>query len=372
MLSWRCHFVRRSSNPWRYLGLCGLCCLLMSCAGEPVKSLFVDYRTRLARTLDIPSPPVSEVNPLIYPNRRSLSFELTPIKVDILEFLRLSQCELQRLVGERNASLGQVMSHSQRWLYEARFLHQSQQCLQQLLRQSSQVRLQKVLQDAIAIKQTERRQVTWNATFGSREFQHLFSVASGPLALHSEKPSELIDALRQLRWSIHRWHQLDQLPTGEVEQLYQVLGADRWLGQLAHSLVLINNELQALNQIQQQRLSGRPLCFQGRRNRSAEAMHGVFLKYYIGQVQPYLAAVSQHARLVLNELESLRQLSYSENSDIDNAFNEYWLTLFASEDFNTNTVNPVRSQRQEFERLLAQHTKNWQQQLQQCGLMPGT
>ncbi|WP_345419963.1 DUF3080 family protein [Halioxenophilus aromaticivorans] len=339
--------------------------LLLCLAGcqpkEPVDAMLADYQGRLARTLDVDSSPVGEHPLPRYPSRRELSQALTPVKIDLLEFLRLSQCDLQRLVGSRNASLGRVMSHSQRWLYEARFLTTGDLCLQLLLRDPEKVEMQSILQQALQQKRAERQRVTWNATFASLEFQSLFSAAGQPLPLLSQRPSELVSALQQLRWQVQRWHSTDVAPEANFEQLYQVLGADNWLGQLALTLVTVNNRLQTLNTIQQQRLQGRALCFNARSNPDAEAMNTVFFKYYIGQVQPYLARVSQYGTAVINEMAGLAALSADDSAE-QQLWRQYWQAVFDPTDDN--------SQWSQMQRLLAQHTKHWQQQLQQCGLMP--
>ncbi len=353
---------RHLSNVFLFTVLVGLA--LAGCQPqEPVTAQLQDYQTRLARTLEIKPPEGQTALPPRYPKRRQLSQPLTPVKVDLLEFLRLSRCDLQRLVGQRNASLGRVMSHSQRWIYEARFITAADQCLRLLLTDPSKVELQGLLQDALTLKREERWRVTWNASFASQEFQQLFSLASQPLALDSPRPGELISALQQLRWQIQRWHGSDVAPEQNLEQLYQVLGADPWLGQLALTLSLVNAQLGQLNQVQQARLQGRALCYKQRSNPDAEAMNTVFFKYYIGQVQPYFARISQHGSAVIDELDKLATLSQADDSPQQQAFIQYWQAVFSPQ--------VSTSQWRLFQHLLAEHTANWQQQLKQCGLMPG-
>lgn len=346
----------------------GLFLLVLSLAGcqrvPPEQAILDNYRVRLARSLDVTSPDIEIALPPGYPSRRELTQPLAEVQVDLLEFLRLSRCDLQRLIGERNASLGKVMSHSQRWRYEARFIVAGRECQAQLLRDHSQVALQAVLQQAIDSKIHERQAVTWNATFASEEFQTLFSLSTTPIAIDQPRPSELIDALARLKWLVNRWHQADIPPEATLESHYQVVGADRWLGQLTHSLVLINAELRALNSIQRERLAGRPLCFQQRANTQAQTLNTVFLKYYIGQVQPYLAQVYQQGDAVLAEMAALYELSRAGDDPALNTFAQFWAETFASDD--------ERSQWHQFEQLIDEHTKNWQQQLRQCGLMPGS
>ena len=328
------------------------------------QQLFDDYRSRLTRVLAVDAIEPQVQDAIVYPRRRALTLELAPVRLDILEFLKLSPCPLQRLIGERNSSLGQVMSHSQQWFYEARFIVSARECLRYLLASPKHVELQTTVQSALEVKLKQRYRVTWNATFASREFQRLFSQSSDPVSLAQARPGELVDALGQLRWLLERWHNFDIVPDHSLERQYQLIGADQYMGQLQLALMLANAQLRAWNGLQQARLSGRPLCFNGRSNRAGDALHGVFLKFYIGQVQPYLAKLYQQGDSVISELDTLKSASKLETSEYPRAFDDYWQ--------QTWDVTRDHSLWSEFKVLLRDHTLNWQAQLKQCGLMPGS
>ncbi|WP_317931273.1 DUF3080 family protein [Halioxenophilus sp. WMMB6] len=337
--------------------------LLAGCpAPAPEQALVSDYRVRLAHVLDVATPDLAQEAASAYPSRRELTLSQQPIKIDLLEFLRLSPCQVQRLIGERNASLGHVMPPSQQWLYESKFIIAGRHCLAQLLRNPDAVELQNTLQQALAVKQAERGRVAWNAVFASQEFQSLFSLSGQPLALDQPPPSALFEALAQLQWQIKRWQTADVPPSDDIEKLYQVIGADNWYGQLMASLVLLNNELEALVAIQTERLAGRPLCFGGRSNREAEAMQNVFMTFYIGAIQPYLARVYQQGEVAVRQLNQLRDL-VQPPAEVELAdFDSYWLITW------DNSVETSLWGRYNW--LLDRHTRLWQEQLSQCGLMP--
>jgi hypothetical protein len=88
--------------------------LLSSCGQrQGLESLLDNYHYRLSNVFEFEhSDHLAEMNedalPL-YPSRRQLHQPLSPISVNLLEFLRLSRCDLQRLIGERNSSLGKFM-----------------------------------------------------------------------------------------------------------------------------------------------------------------------------------------------------------------------------------------------------------------------
>ncbi len=341
------------------------CVLLLGCESHsPEKSLLADYRARLARVLDVDKQEPRIIDFVRYPKRRALTLSQASSQLDLLEFLKLSPCRVQRIIGERNSSLGRVMSHSQQWLYEARFIVAGRECLQQLLADPDYVQLQAKLQAAIDSKVAERRLVTWNATFASREFQQLFSQSAGPIGLDDPKPGELVDALARLRWLLDRWHSADIAPGDDLESAYQVIGAENWLGQLMATLLMVNAELEVLNAMQAARLEGRPLCFKGQSNRAGDIMHNVFLKYYIGQVQPYLARIYQQGDSVISEVNKIQYLTSPADGQKPAVFDEYWAQSWNVANGHSHWI--------QFKDLLREHTRHWQSLLQQCGLMPGS
>lgn len=335
--------------------------LLCACSPEhSEQTLLEDYPARLARVLDTERVALESQTIQPYPKRRVLTVPLAETQIDILDFLRLSPCPLQRLIGERNGSLGQVKTPSQQWLYEAQFITQGRECLVHLLRDPEHTELTTVLQTALAVKQGERGAVVWNALFASTEFKHLFSLANHGIGLGEASPGELVAALRDLSWQLERWQQADIPPTGAIEQAFQVIGADNWMGRLQHSLVLFNSTIGAANTEFEARLSGRPICFNGQSNRAGDQLNQFFLSYYIGRVQPLAAQVFQQGEAVLTQIERLR----GQSDLVQPEFIQYWQVNFARD-------NP-ESHWSRFGRLLSEHTSHWQKQLAQCGLLPGS
>jgi hypothetical protein len=343
--------------------LLALVLLLSACQRAPTEqSMLADYRQRLARTLSVDLVAAKPITLPAYPSRRDLQQVIEIESVDLLEFLRLSQCQLQRLIGARNSSLGRHMADSQRWLYEAEFLELAEVCLGQLLRDPSQVELQEMLMQVMAIKREQKTAVVWNATFASSEFQSLFAIDRELLASDAQAPGQLREALSSLRWSAERWLEHARSPRDGLEEHYQVVGRASDLGGLQHTLAVVTAELVAANALLAQRLDQRPLCFNGKASAQAKILETVFYKFYVGEVQPYLAKVYQHTEPLVSELQTINdQLIDAGVLEKPDSFDKYWRANWSGQ----------ASLWQRFNTELDQHTELWQAHLSACGLMPG-
>ena len=107
-----------------------LCMLLLAgCVrDDPATALLEDYRTRMARVLDVDPDPLA-VPPLVpWPRGRERTLAIPAQRASLREFLQLQQCALGPLIGARSGALGRVMQPSQRLQYELRFLRQARLC----------------------------------------------------------------------------------------------------------------------------------------------------------------------------------------------------------------------------------------------------
>ena len=105
--------------------------MLFSCA-EPDQYRLNDYVVRLSRLLESDIPMRAHVEIPQMPRIGEVRFEPPMAGVDILEFLRLGDCELQQWIAERNSSLGRFAPASQRLIYEVNFLRLADSCIQAL------------------------------------------------------------------------------------------------------------------------------------------------------------------------------------------------------------------------------------------------
>lgn len=307
---------------------------------------------------------------LRYPSRRQLRQAVTPISINLLEFLRLSRCELQRLVGERNTSLGQLAPASQRFIYEWRFLQLARDCIRQLQTEqvgSAGTELAEELQRVVAVKADNLPLVFWNAVAASAEFQGLFSLAAQPFGPEQVQvmPAALIDSLQEL---LQVQQEVIENPGGELlslqhlESHFQVLAAGNHLGQLMLSMAAAIQPMQVMTSALQKRLQAPPLCYKRRPSPQAKILEAVFHKVYIGRVQPYLSAIHRQASALQPQLQRFYAQAQALDRPLPQAYGQWWQATWAPA--------PADSVWQRFEAALTDHTRAWQQLLNSCGLMP--
>lgn len=335
-----------------------LLALLMSCGhSNSAESAFDNYIYRLSNVLgaerrynELEGQALLER----YPTHRQLIQNIAPLKINLLDFLKLSSCDLQRHIGKRNSNLGRVLQPSQRMFYEYTFIHLAEECLQQLDNASA---LFRVLSESVEAKRQQLSFIRWNATFASEEFSVLFSLSASPLGLKSAtiSPTQLYDALD----IIAHYTQTDWLVASDeqkLEQAFSVVASSRRMGEIRHSLLLVQHALSQADVILESALLGRPLCFQQKPNKKSEILQIVFEKFYIGEIQPYISKLYQQADALFTRIDSLS----GEYPDKPEAFTTFWETVFLS----------GNSEWRLFKRSIERHTHNWQQLLEQCGRLP--
>lgn len=361
---------------------------IVSCSGRNSPAgLFDNYHYRMSNILDTEIALATPAAAPVYPPLRQLQRPLPQAKINLLEYLRLSTCDLQRLIGQRNSSLGRVMADSQRLIYEVRFIELGRQCLQQLNASGGAEQLQRQLQQAVAEKSASLPVAAWNATVAGEEFARLFSAATVSLdtAAVTLEPSSLLTSLERLQ-RVSLPLSAGRAPgnpveggvrgdiegdiEGEstahignvegIEKELAVVGAEKYAGRLLHSMLLAERYLSAINRAMDARLARAPLCINGRPNPRAEVWRTVFYKYYIGQVQPYLAALHQRSAALVRAAQPL----LGAFAPLPEPLQRYWQQSFS--DSGDSSV------RQRFQAALQQHTQLWQRALNQCGMMPGS
>ena len=342
-------------------------CITAACgdANDP-QAMLVDYVERVENVTDAKASARAFASSLLsYPDRRDRRLPLTDVRINLLEFLGLIQCGLQEIVGERNSSLGKVMPVSQQLVYEHRLLVGARQCRRELAEKDSNLfELQQTLDEIIAIKTADLPRAYWNATFGSPEFEHMFSLAAAPLRIDAAGRSnpEIERALLHLANLGSRLGDATlELESARLEAHYKALTSQRLAGELLGALELLRHYLDAAAGAIETRLERRPMCFDRRPTPAARNLNNVFHKYYVAQVQPYLAQVHRQTR---GWLEPINRLAGAQAALTTPAFATYFdvqLSLDAPDALWTR-----------YEASLRRHTRAWQTILGQCGLMPGT
>lgn len=288
----------RPCLPWLILWLLPLLILSGCSGGDSLENRFDDYEARLARVLDLDYGPEPSPEPLPFPSRRSLQLTLQDLRIDWLEFFALSDCDLSRVVGERNSSLGKVMAPSQQWLYERELLRALAECRQKR-EAEGEMEAAARLADIETLKRRDYPLVIWNATWASPEYQSLLSTRGGALnttfrlADHAELTATL-SRLRELAEQESRQTDFTRTkPPEDIEALNQSLVSAPAIGALWVSLELASARMARINNALQERLARRPLCPSGKPVEAARFLKNVLLNVYAPQVQNPLAELQR-------------------------------------------------------------------------------
>ena len=327
------------------------------------QGLFDNYLYRLHNSLEIDSKRQtlkSSFNEAAaqlprYPKRTDLRYPIRESTINLIEFLRLSQCDLQRHIGERNSSLGKLQKDSQRFIYDIAFIHLADICIESLATDNP---LKSVLQTARVDKQDQLFDLLWNASFASEEFAHLFSLSTGFISAErpAQKPNTLYESLAVLARASNEAEQLQRLEQSKLESSLSVIASRKYMGEIRRSMLLVREGLAAADDFLKQRIEGKALCRQATPNKQFDIVNNVFRKFYIGEVQPYIATVFQQAEASLQLLDTMFA-----SKSLPNDYQQFWQALYRGEN----------SEWLLFKNSIQIHTENWQQLLKQCGSLPG-
>ncbi|WP_439105519.1 DUF3080 family protein [Congregibacter sp.] len=281
--------------------------LLIACSGGGQTAELANYLERLARPLNLTVGPVQVPSAPAPPRAESLRIALEGSKLDGLDFLRLRGCALQQTVARRNSSLGRVAPPSQRLLLELAFLRDAPSCVDVLLSED-RTALATVIQESIALKESQLPALIFNATLGNREYRDLWRARTAAKDYPAQTSSQVITALEQLANDAQRWMSGDyEADDVRVElALSEIARGDG--GELLHALSRQAAHLTAANALIQQSLAAGPLCTENTTASAAPILRAVVSKFFIQQVQARAADINQRYYTLtapIAELESL-------------------------------------------------------------------
>jgi hypothetical protein len=289
----------------KVLSLVAVVFVLTGCS-DPAQSLMDDYAKRLGRTLalELQDPAQLDLQPL--PSITTTRADIAETSITLVELVATRACGLDVLLGERNSSLGKVMTPSQRLKYELAFLKQVQPCLTHPdIAPDLQQKLAAIASDKAALiykhwqnflQQDETLRQQLHPYRNLSEPNSVAGVTDTMQALHS------LLALKQHILE-QNWQQASSInPELALEALYKA----NTLSQLQQSLRFSQNWLQSLNQ-QLEQLDLKVLCPAGKSSDKADILNTILLQYFIGKVQLYLAQVDGTYQQLYPLLQQLYQ-----------------------------------------------------------------
>jgi len=348
----------------RPLLLSCLSLLLAACGADEATSLADRYASRTSNAIDVDidlqlKPPAELYSPLA-PRRERLA-EVPEIREGLLDLIDLRHCSLMQLVSERNTSLGRVAKPSQRLIYELKILPEINRCLSALSGDEEKSELRTKLEQYAQTKREGFAPLLLNAIYNTDEMERHFSLGQPPISPGDEGYlAPLVESLerfgllaqltQQKNWQTPEF--TESLETA-YETLYRTDFGARWIS----SMALLTQTLNQASTGIEQRLAGRPICFNRKQNSKSEILWNVFVKFYVGELQPYIAQVEREGK----EWSRLNKAILQPLSEIPES---RLVALYFETDESSPLWGPYLQARQ-------RHTTAWQTLLEQCDLRPG-
>lgn len=305
-----------------------------------------DYNQRLSRVLAMDVPEQAVRRPELTSDRQWQA-DTTEIRLAVFEAWGFRRCQLTELMGERNSSLGKVLSASQQYLYEARLLTALDRCLQMLDEHPELMARSLEIQ---AIKASDHAAYLYNATLGGPEFRQFVSYSQREWSL--ARPASATSVVHIFQ----QWQDWQQQPPSPAdaqlfEQQLQTLRQLRQGGGWLKSVVAANQGLRQAEAMLQRAVQ-QPLCQPGRYPAQAEIADNVLQRQFIVRLQPHLGDLNRYGQLYVPALLDLAHP---------------WQTLSPEAWQYASAVAEVFA---EFQQSNRDHSAAWQALLASCNRPP--
>lgn len=320
--------------------------LLTACFSEDQSvTLMEDYQKRLATILGTDVPEMPDVKMVSLPRKRELTTEVAAVNLGLLDAYELRKCGLFHLIAERNSILGKVADPFHRLDYEVAFIQTARGCMNNSLSPA----VKKQLEDAIALKESQFQTLLWNSIAQSDVWLKQLSLSVHTLPIEKSDYVETIQAITQFS------NLAISFPTRPVDVIswQQPIEAKAVLGPLFTSLEKQTALLRQTSNFLDANLHS-VLCGQNLNMTQLERLKTVFYKYYVAQIQPYLAQVDSLYRDVEPALANLEKLPAPA------AFDSYKHAYLGGKAY------------EEFQHETKRHALVWTQLFERCNVKVGS
>ena len=346
--------------------------LLSGCGNDTPEQLLSEYQSRVANVLEAETPSTTQTsnqNLTPFPDKRDRMIKTIDLRQGLWEVLDFKQCDMLSIISQRNSSLGKVMPASQKMRYELRLINALQRCKTIIAnietptesQQAFQARLEKIYQ----LKRTNLPAEIWNGIYASAEISKHFKSSASPFPLdHSTEQNNST----QIHSTLKKLTHLSSFANSEsttlpswleaIEDEYATLHHSNFGSQVLATLPLMTA---ALNQVAggiETRLSKKPFCYPNHQPQRATVLNNVFRKYYVQQVQPYMALLEREAKPWLEQHNIIL-----DRLPVPPAMQAYSFKVLSMQNPD-GLWNQWVSARD-------RHSKAWQTILGQCNMMPG-
>lgn len=343
------------------LVLLSITALGVGCQPAPEAQRQMDnYLERVARVLKQDFAPfdADQLSQYRLPERRERLYDIPAERISLLDLLiDVNQCKpLQQRIAERNSVLGKVMPWSSRLGYEGELLRALDSCRLNLADDPQQEDLQTSLNAIAERKRSQLPAVFWNALNGSSEVEHYLRFATEPLPVTSDALTDTaLPALQQLTVLGSGLPQRLPPPVTELDPLFQALQRSPTSSQLITALAQTRHGLHQATTM----LRARPanyLCPMNQPSERSKILLNVFVLFYAGEIQPYLAQLQRLGEPWAEEITRLRAVPQIPPATAQ--------TL----DRLAGTPDALWER---YQQAVADHTRAWQDVLGACQSAPG-
>lgn len=341
------------SNVARAILLCLLCVVLLSgCFGKrTLHDSLVDYKTRLGYVLDSELPQTTAPSLPTLAASSDIKIPIETLSINLREFYALQDCELGKVVAQRNTSLGKSQLPSQRLVYESKLLSVLSSCQAAISATNSS--LADTLNDWHKQKRTDYAKSWANFIQASQELRLALSTPEHLLSTESKDANASVNSLFFIDSIKGLNNQTDGSPidSGELEAQLQVIRSARLPATLWRTQLLLTENLDKLSASLIPKLNA-VSCPEGRATEQAKILRNVFYLFFIEEIQPVGSLVNQyHYKLLPLWQKWLEEPLFHPD------FKHY-----IEEQSKTNFDN--------YSRAVRSHVALWQGFLKRCNLSP--
>jgi len=335
---------------------------LTGCERAPeAERQMTNYLDRVARVLQQDWQPYDQERLAQYrvAPRRERLLDIPELRISLLDLIvDTHDCRpLQQRISERNSVLGKVMPWSHRFAYDGELLRALDQCRQLLNQQEDKQRLGKQMSELAASKLATLPATFWNALNASEEFESYLRFADQPLPVSVSPLSDqaAVKALNELAQTGAALPQRLPPDRQQIDSLLQTLQQSQRGGQLITSLAQTTHGLRQATQMLRA-TEGRLLCPMQAPSPRSKILLNVFVLFYAGEIQPYLAQLQRLGQPWAEAITTLRAVP-------------------GIPDATASALDRLAGGSQslwgEYQIALTEHTQAWQDLLGACQSQPG-
>lgn len=329
-----------------------------------------DYQRRLYRVFEVTPEPlkVATFNRALsqYPKPRLLKIDIEPLNITLLDMLRLSDCEVNRLIGQHNNTLSKFQGTEEALFYDIEFIRLVEQCIasrdeNSALRQKLSLAKQQKL-ESLPVR-------LYNGVFVSKELGLFFSVATEiPPVAHLRNglfdSRQALESIARIAKQVAAYKQGSrEALTAQKKPFNEALGvlatrktAGQWLLAMQYSI----DKLGLIERQVTQARSASKTCKKTPTGRSLVKPHNrqsiefIFYELYIKNLQQQFVYLAQSIDVVrlLSEQASV-------GGEINSVFSDYWQATWGQQ---------AGSVSEKYLRAIIDHSSFWQGILADCGI----